>query len=313
MRVLITGIEGFVGGHLTRRLEADGHEVWGTTLEEPANGALRRLRADVRDVEQVAAAVESSGCKGIVHLAARSSVAASLDDPLGTYEVNVGGALAVLEAARRAALAGPLLLVGSGEVYGDGRPERPFSEDDPVRPLSPYAGSKAAQEAVGAQYARSYGLRVILARSFSHTGPGQDARFVFPSFARQLALLERSGAPGEIRVGNLAPVRDYLDVRDVVAAYAALLERAPAGAVVNVCSGRGFALRDVLDELIELSGARAEILEDPRLVRDVDIEWLVGDPGRLHHLGWQPEITPYRMLVDLLDHWRRRVAEEDGA
>lgn len=307
MRVLITGVEGFVGGYLAERLARDGHEVWGTTLEGAPAASRRRLRCDVRELGQVRKALRESAAEGLVHLAARSSVAASQADPLDAYSTNLGGALNLLEAARLAELTGPILLVGSGEVYGATAAATPLAEDAPLQPLSAYAGTKAAQEVLGMQYARSYGLRVILTRSFAHTGPGQDPRFAFPSFARQLAEIERDGGGGSVRVGNLAPVRDYLDVRDVARAYALLLERGQAGSVLNVCSGQGFALRDYLDELIEISGADVDVIEDASLMREIEIDHLVGDPARINALGWLPEISKHAMLADLLDHWRSRV------
>ena len=306
MRVLITGIEGFVGGHLCERLSAEGHEVWGTTLEDPPPDRPRWLRCDVRDLDQVRGALRESAADAVVHLAARSSVAESHADPRATCATNVGGALNVLEAARRVVFGGPILLVGSGEVYGEPRGARPVDEDAPLRPLSPYAASKAAQEVFGGLYARAYGLHVVLTRSFSHTGSRHDPRFVFPSFARQLAGIERAGGRGTLRVGNLAPVRDYLDVRDVVRAYALLLDRGEPGSVLNVCSGQGFPLRDYLDELVELSGVRVEVVEGAELVREIEIERLVGDPGRLMALGWRPEIAKRTMLEDLLNYWRER-------
>lgn len=307
MRVLVTGIEGFVGGYLAERLTVLDHEVWGTTLEPPPGAAERRFQCDVRDLEQVRRAFTVAAPEAVVHLAARSSVAASHADPLGTYWNNVAGALNVLEAARLAAFTGPLLLVGSGEVYGNPPGPGPIGEDAPLSPLSAYAGAKAVQELIGVQYAAAYGLRVVVTRSFAHTGPGQDARFVFPSFARQLAAIERDGGRGLLRVGNLAPVRDYLDVRDVVRAYAFLLERGERGAVLNVCSGQGFALRDYLAELIELTEAEVEVVEDPELVRRIEVARLVGDPGRIAALGWRPEIPKATMLADLLRYWRERV------
>jgi GDP-4-dehydro-6-deoxy-D-mannose reductase len=306
VRVLITGVEGFVGGHLAERLAGLGHEVWGGTFEAPTDGLPRRVRCDVRDLRQVREALRASAAEAVVHLAARSSVVESHADPLGAYATNVGGALNVLEAARETALAGPVLLVGSGEVYGNADSRAPLAEDAPLRPVSAYAGAKAAQEILGGQYARSYGLRVVLTRSFTHTGPGQDARFVLASFARQLAVLRASGGRGDLRVGNLAPVRDYLDVRDVASAYALLLERGEAGTVVNVCRGRGFALREYLDELIEIAGAEVRVREDPALLREVEIARLVGDPGRLSALGWRPEISPHDMLADLYRYWSER-------
>jgi GDP-4-dehydro-6-deoxy-D-mannose reductase len=306
VRVLITGVEGFVGGHLAERLTALGHEVWGGTFEAPEDGHARRVPCDVRDAGQVREALRASAADAVVHLAARSSVVESHADPAGTYATNVGGALNVLEAARQAAVGGPILLVGSGEIYGNAGCNGALVEDAPIRPLSAYAGAKAAQEILGGQYARSFGLRVVMTRSFAHTGPGQDARFVLSSFARQLAGLKASVGSGDVRVGNLAPVRDYLDVRDVVRAYALLLDRGDSGLVVNVCRGRGFALREYLDELIEIARVDVRVREDPALVRDVEIGRLVGDPARLSALGWEPEIPPHDMLADLYRYWSER-------
>jgi GDP-4-dehydro-6-deoxy-D-mannose reductase len=306
VRVLITGVEGFVGGHLAHALAARGHEVWGTSLEDPPGGSPRRMRCDVRDLAALRRALSESGAEAIAHLAARSSVVESLREPLETYETNVGGAVNVLEASRLAGLEGPILLVGSGESYGDQGAGAPLDEDAPLRPLSAYAAAKAAQELIGAQYARAYGLRVVSTRSFAHTGPGQEPRFALAGFARQLAALGRSGGSGELRAGNLTPVRDYLDVRDVVAAYALLLERGERGAVRNVCSGQGFALREYLDELIEIAGVEVEVRQDPALVREIEIERLVGDPGALLADGWRPAIAKHDMLTDLLGYWSER-------
>jgi GDP-4-dehydro-6-deoxy-D-mannose reductase len=317
VRVLITGIEGFVGGHLGRRLAEEGHEVWGTSLHEPPGEEPRWLRCDVRRGEEVRQALARSAAEAVIHLAARSFVPESHADPLSTFEVNVVGTLNVLEAVRRAGLVGPVLLIGTSEIYGGSnagesaggggggaRTNARLREDMPVRPVSPYGSSKAAAELLGAQYARSYGLRVVLTRSFAHTGPGQDPRFVFPSFARQLVEIQRAGGRGAIRVGNLAPVRDVLDVRDVVRAYALLLDRADGGAILNVCSGQGFSIGEYLDELIEIAGVDVEIVPDAERIRKVESDRLVGDPGKLFALGWEPAVSKHEMLTDLLSYWR---------
>ena len=306
MRVLVTGIEGFVGGHLEARLRGDGHEVWGGTLDAPPSGAPRRVRCDVTDPESVREALRASGAEAVVHLAARSSVAASRTDPLGTYAVNTMGAVHVLEAARLAAIPGPVLLVGSGEQYGESGGDGLLHEDAPLRPVSPYAGSKVAAEAAGLQYARGGGVGAILTRSFAHTGPGQEARFVLPAFASRLARIAREGGTAEMRVGNLWPVRDYLDVRDVVSAYALLLERGEPGTVVNVCSGEGVSLGDLLGELANVAGVKVLVVEDPELVRPGELARLVGDPRRLLALGWRREIPRRRMLEDLWHWWKDR-------
>lgn len=327
MRVLVTGIEGFVGGHLEERLARDGHEVWGGTLAAPPPDAGRRVSCDVTDPASVRSALHASGAEAVVHLAARSSVASSRADPAGTYAVNTMGAVNVLEAARLAAVPGPVLLVGSGEQYGDAgsgagaagagdaaagpRPKDPperLREDTPLRPLTPYAGSKAAAEAAGLQYALDGGVRVVLTRSFAHTGPGQEPRFVLPALASRLARIARAGGAGELRVGNLWPVRDVLDVRDVAAAYALLLERGASGLVVNVCSGEGLSIGEALEELAGIAGVRVRVVEDPELVRAGEPARLVGDPGRLLALGWRREIPRRRMLEDLWSWWKDREA-----
>jgi GDP-4-dehydro-6-deoxy-D-mannose reductase len=332
VRVLVTGSEGFVGGHLEVRLARSGHEVWGGTLGTPPAGEPRRVRCDVTDPASVRDALRASGAAAVVHLAARSSVASSRTDPAATYAVNTMGAVHVLEAARLEDIPGPVVLVGSGEQYGDaagGRrgadaggagagssspggatggaegPER-LREEVPLRPLTPYAGSKAAAETAGLQYARDAGVRVVLTRSFAHTGPGQEPRFVLPAFARRLARIARGAREGELPAGNLWPVRDYLDVRDVVAAYALLLERGEPGSVVNVCSGEGVPLRELLEQLAAIAGVRVRIVEDPELVRPGEPARLVGDPARLLALGWRREIPRRRMLEDLWSWWKDR-------
>jgi GDP-4-dehydro-6-deoxy-D-mannose reductase len=218
--------------------------------------------------------------------------------------VNAGGtaALADLLGGRTAAGgADPLFLLAStGEVYGQG-PERPRREDDPVAPCSPYAASKLGAEVAVQEAARRTGLRVVVARAFPHTGPGQDNRFVLPALAERLCLARRVGAP-VINTGSLEPVRDFLDVRDVAAAYLALLEAGRPGTVVNLASGTGHRLADLLARLARLAGHRVIPEYDPALARRGDIPHLVGDPGLLQSAtGWRPMIPLDQTLQDLLD------------
>jgi GDP-4-dehydro-6-deoxy-D-mannose reductase len=202
-----------------------------------------------------------------------------------------------------------MLAVGSADEYGlvPGA-EAPLREDAPLRPASPYAASKVAQGYLALQYALSPGLPVVRTRTFHHTGPRRGEQFAESSFARQLAEIQAGQHPPRIEVGNLDAVRDFTDVRDVVKAYWALLDRGAAGEVYNVCSGRGVKLRDLLDGLIVLSGVRVDVHVDPARLRPVDAPVLVGDPGRLRAAtGWEPEIPLERTLRDLLDYWRERV------
>jgi GDP-4-dehydro-6-deoxy-D-mannose reductase len=309
MRALVTGAGGFVGGHLLRALLAEGHEVFaGTPEAEPHDRELSGaawLQLDVTHAESVRAAVEEARPEVVYHLAGQASVSGSFADPLGTWDVNATGTLRLAEALPAGAR---LLLASSAEVYGDvPEGEQPIREDRPPRPSSPYGGSKAAAEVAALQATLAGGAQAVIARSFNHTGPGQDARFAIPGFARQLARIAAGEAEPVIRVGNLEARRDLLDVRDVVRAYRLLAERGEPGAAYNVCSGRARSIREVLDELVEISGVDARVEVDPRRVRPVDLPLLQGDPSRLGALGWAPEVPLRRTLADLLEHERRAV------
>jgi GDP-4-dehydro-6-deoxy-D-mannose reductase len=227
--------------------------------------------------------------------------------------VNAVGSLHVLEAVRAHAPGARVLLVGSADVYGASAPGERLREEAPLKPRNPYAVSKAAGDLLGELYARTYGLGVIRTRTFSHTGPGQRPRFALASWADQLARIDAGLLPPEVRVGNLDGVRDYGDVRDVVRAYRALLDRGEPGAVYNVCSGEGHPLGDLLQKLVSLSGVRASVIRDTERVRPHDAEHLVGDPARLRErTGWRAEIDIDRTLHDLYADARARVRTETG-
>jgi GDP-4-dehydro-6-deoxy-D-mannose reductase len=295
MRVLVTGAEGFVGRRLVPHLRALGCAVEGFDQE-----------LDVADAGAVAARVAACAPEAIVHLAARSSVAESFAEQAEVYRVNFLGARAVLAAARERAPRARVLLVGSGEVYGPGAPGAPgFDESAPLRPGSPYARAKAAADLLGAGFAAA-GLDVVRVRPFPHTGPGQSDRFAAASFARQIAEAELGRRPPRVRVGNHAAVRDYLDVDDVVEAYARLLDPGTAPGVYNVASGAGVALRDVLASLLRHARVRAEVEVDPARVRPADA--LVGDAARLARAtGWAARRRLDETLARLLDDWRARL------
>jgi nucleoside-diphosphate-sugar epimerase len=280
VRIWVTGAAGFVGRRLIARLAAE-HVVSGVDRE-----------VEITDAPRIARSVAGARPDAIVHLAALSSPAQSLREPEHAARVNYLGTRAVLEAARREAPAARILLVTSGEVYGSSAPgAAPFREDDPLAPGTPYARSKACADLLGARYARD-GLDVVRIRPFNHTGPGQSQHFVAPSFARQVAAIAAGRSEPRLSVGNLASVRDFLDVDDVLDAYQRLLDpRVPAG-VYNVASGVGRRIGDLLDTLIELSGARCEIEVDTVRVRPTDCA--VGDASRLRAVtGWEPRI-PWR-------------------
>jgi GDP-4-dehydro-6-deoxy-D-mannose reductase len=238
----------------------------------------------------------------VFHLAGQSSVGRSFEAPLETWEINATGTLRLLEALRHEGPHPPrLLLVSSAEVYG-GIPaaEQPIRESHPIRPLTPYGASKGSAEICALQFAEMGAVDAVIARSFNHIGPGQDARFVLPSFARQLVRMRQGGAEPVLRVGNLDVRRDFLDVRDVVQAYLAIMERGESGVVYNVCSGEDRSLRAIVEQLVRLSGTGARIEEDPERFRPADIPVLIGDPSRLRALGWEPRISLDCSLRDVL-------------
>jgi len=245
----------------------------------------------------------------IIHLAAQSSVHRSWEDPAGTVRSNVLGLLNMLEAVRRRALAPRILVIGSAEEYGQVDPkEIPLEETAPLRPNSPYAVSKVAQSYLALQYALSHQMAIIRTRTFHHTGPGRGEIFAESSFARQIAEIELGRRPPVIEVGNLEAVRDFSDVRDVVRAYWALLDRGEPGEVYNVCSGRSLRIRDLLEQLIARAEADVEIRVDGARLRPADIPALVGNPRKLvQATGYVPEIGLPQTLADLLQYWRQRL------
>jgi GDP-4-dehydro-6-deoxy-D-mannose reductase len=316
LKLLVTGAGGFVGGHLADFLAAEHPEVEVHGVSLPGRAPSSRaagasmIEADLTDPAAARAVVEQVRPERIVHLAGQASVHVSWADPGGTLRANVLGIVHVLDAARALGLLPAALVVGSAEEYGPVRPEdMPIREETPLRPASPYAVSKVAQGALALLYGPAGGLRVVLTRTFHHTGPGRGEAFAESSFARQIAEIEAGRREPVLRVGNLEAVRDFADVRDVVRAYWMLLEKGEGGRAYNVCSGRGRRIGELLDVLLEASPARVEVRIDPARLRPSDVPAQVGDPARLRAVtGWEPRIPLERSLRDLLDDWRARVA-----
>jgi GDP-4-dehydro-6-deoxy-D-mannose reductase len=310
-RVLVTGANGFVGPYLVRALAARGAQVRGAGLGEAPHGvALASWHAcDLADATQAAAAIAAAPCDAVVHLAGQSSAALSFEDPAGTFRANVSGTWQLLEAVRVHAPAARVLAVGTSEVYGPIEPGTRASEEHPFRPVSPYALSKAAAEEVARAYADTHGLDVVRARPFQHTGPGQSPRFVLPSFAQQVAVIEAGRAEPVLRVGNLDVTRDLSDVRDIVEGYCALLERGERGAVYNLCRGEGVHLAALVRELAAMASVEVRIEVDPARLRPADTPWLVGDPSRvITATGWRVTRSLSATLADVLAEWRSREA-----
>ncbi len=320
MKVLVTGVNGFVGGHLVDFLRAEHPEVELFGLERlhgtaPAARAagVSVLQAELDDAASVEAALDAVEPDRVVHLAGQSSVQHSLMDPGGTLRTNVLGFVHLMDGLQRRGRPARVLVVGSADEYGPvAEAELPIREDRPLRPRSPYAVSKAAQGLLARQYAAG-DLAVVITRTFPHTGPRRGEAFAESSFARQLAEIEARRRPPVLHVGNLDAVRDFTDVRDVVRAYWALLEHGRSGEPYNVCSGAGHRIGDLLDRLIALAGVTVEVRVDPERLRPADIPALVGDPAKLRAAtGWAPQIGLEQTLRDLLDDWRTRLAGGAG-
>jgi GDP-4-dehydro-6-deoxy-D-mannose reductase len=301
MRALVTGATGFVGRYLTAALEAGGASVFacGGPNDGPDAFAL-----DLDDPYAIAAALDIARPDLVFHLAAQTFVPESFASPVATYRTNVVGTAHLASAVRAYAdgRAMPrILFTSSAEVYGArSAADMPLRESTLPAPATPYAASKAGAEAILLAESRSLGLDVVIARAFNHIGPGQNERFVVPSFARQLAAIAGGASSPVLMVGNLNAVRDFLDVRDVVAAYVALARDGASGEIYNVCSGAGRSMRDVLRELITIAGVPVEVREDPERMRPLDVPIFVGSAQKLEAAtGWSPAIPLSQSLRDI--------------
>lgn len=294
--VLVTGAAGFVGGYLLRE------------LGERAVAAS----ADVTDAAEVARDLREAEPDAVVHLAAYSSVADSWENPVEVWRVNTLGTVALLEAVRAERSAARVLVVSTSEVYG--RAEAlPTPEEEPLRPLSPYAASKAAAELACERAARADGVDVVVARAFPHLGPGQDERFAVASWAAQIARLEARGG-GTLAVGDLSVERDFTDVRDVVRAYRLLLEPSVAAGTYNVASGRAVRLAEVVETLVGLARCSVAVEVDEERLRPADVPVLCGDASRLAEAtGWSPTIPLEQTLADTLSAARASLGAEESA
>jgi len=320
VRALITGISGFVGSHLAEYLlEHTDWQVAGTVYGPEENiehlrGRLELYRAELSKLETVISIVEQAKPDYIFHLAAQPLVSLSRRDPWGTLAINIHLQLNILEAVARLDLPARILVVGSSEEYGLVRPdELPIKETNPLRPTSPYAVSKVAQDMLGLQYHLSHKLFTVRVRAFNHIGPRQSLGFVAPDFASQIAEAEAGLREPVIQVGNLEPQRDFSDVRDVVRGYHLLITQGEPGEVYNLGSEQARSVREMLQTLLAMSQVPITIEQDPERVRTTDVPVIVGDCTRIREqTGWQSRISFEQSLRDVLDYWRGRIKKDKG-
>ncbi len=301
MRALVTGASGFVGRYLVDALRRDGAEA--IACGGPRDGA-EYLRLDVRDAASIDAALAAARPDVVFHLAAQTFVPEATQSPIESYDINAMGTARLAQALRRYAAANPprIVFASTAEVYGRRPPgDYPLRETLDLRPVNPYGAGKAAAEAMLQAAARSFGVDVVIARSFNHIGPGQNDRFVVASFATQLARMAAGGRP-QLFVGDVTVARDFLDVRDVAEAYVALSRDGESGEIYNVCSGRAITIHDVLRELIATARVPVEVREDPPRLRPAETPLSVGDPSKLRErTGWRPKISLPQSLRDVYE------------
>jgi GDP-4-dehydro-6-deoxy-D-mannose reductase len=318
MRVLITGITGFAGSHLADYILAHHKdaEVFGIVRWRSRMDNIRHIQdsielreADLKDIVSLKKCLDEIRPDRIFHLAAQSFVPTSWTCPAETFAINSIGEINLFEAVLDLGFRPRIQIAGSSEEYGFVYPDEvPMTEDNPLRPLSPYAVSKVAQDLLAYQYFMSYGLDTVRTRGFNHTGPRRGEVFICSDFARQIAQIEKGRKEPVIHVGNLEAQRDFTDVRDMVKAYWAALEKGKSGDVYNIGTGRAMTMQAILDMLLAQTDTPVKVEVDPKRLRPSDVPILLSDSSKFRRLtGWEPAIAFDRTLGDLLQYWRERI------
>ena len=311
VRYLITGANGFCGRHLADLLSGDNNQVYGISRSIPDDLVLRHPdvtyeQCNLIDHASVFNLLKKVKPDCIFHLAAESSVASSWKSPINILNNNVLSQINIFEAVRELELSTRIIVAGSSEEYGlINESDLPVNENCCFNPLSTYAVSKISQDMLGYQYYKSYNMDIVRVRSFNLTGPGRPPTYALSSFAYQIAEIEKKKSKNIISVGNLDVKRDYTDVRDAVKGYYKIALEAKPGEVYNLCSGKAYNLKDLLNILISFSTTKVNIEIDKSKYRPSDLPIMLGDNTKIKtEIGWIPEIDIHTSLKDLLDYWR---------
>lgn len=301
-KALITGSRGFVGGYLRAELEANGYEVVGIDVF----AGDKTIQADLMNCEQMKNVVEQVQPDSVFHLAGQANVARSWQIPQQTIEINVVGAINLLEAVKAFKPDTRVVLVGSSDQYGVlGDAGRLVKETTPTNPQTPYAVSKQAQEEMARVYARAYGMNICMTRSFNHGGAGQKEGFIIPDFAAGIVRIEK-GLADCLRVGNLTARRDFTHVKDVVRAYRLIAEKGHAGEIYNVGSGVTYSAQEILDKLCAMSSYPIRVEQDPAKMRPSDTPVICCDHSKLTaHTGWEVRHNMVIILKEVLAFFRK--------
>lgn len=305
--VLITGIEGFVGPYLRKLFLDSNNNVIGTFLEEPTTEDKSQVyKMDILKIKEIENIFSQFSFDYIVHLAGFSSVGKSYSHPEMCERINVDGTKNLLDTILKFRQNPRILIISSGEIYGN--PEYlPIDEKHPINPVSPYGISRLKQEKICFRYIQDFNMNIIIARSFNHTGEKQPPLFAIPSFAKQIAEIEK-GLLTKIKVGNLSAYRDFSDVRDVVNAYKLILEQGKIGNIYNVCQGKSYKLEFLLKLLISYTENEIDIVEEKALFRQNDIEILLGDNRKLiKELKWKIDYDFEKTLLHILNFHRKKI------
>ncbi len=313
-KVLITGISGFAGSHLTEYLLSVGnYEISGTYLDEeslknlPQKDQLKLHKLNLLDKEATEKLIADEKPDMLFHLAALTSPKSSFDNPSETFNNNISAQITILESLRKFDLRDTkVLIVSSAEVYGLVDPANlPIDEDTPFNPTNPYAVSKLAQDYLGLEYFLAHKMKIVRVRPFNHVGPRQAPMFVISAFAKRIVEIEK-GHEKVMKIGNLSSKRDFTDVLDMVKAYVLALEKGKLGDVYNLGSGKSYEIAEILEMMKKMSSVKIETEEDSSLVLPSDNPDLVCDYSKFNSLtGWKPEIPIEKTLTDTLEYWRK--------